>query len=39
VLELHYDDNGRLIPAETKRINENLMPGDAATTATAAVAK
>jgi hypothetical protein len=37
VLELHYDGNGRLIPAETKRINENLMPGDATTAA--AVAK
>ena len=35
VFELHYDSTGRLIPAETKRINENLMPGDAA----AAVAK
>ncbi len=36
VLELHYDGNGRLIPSATKRINENLMPGDAATGATAA---
>jgi hypothetical protein len=39
VLELHYDGDGRLLPAETKRINENLMPGDAATAAAAAVAK
>jgi hypothetical protein len=37
VLELHYDGNGRLIPSQTKRINENLMPGDAAPAA--AVAK
>jgi hypothetical protein len=36
VLELHYDSNGQLIPAETKRINEKLMPGDATTAATAA---
>jgi hypothetical protein len=36
VLELHYDSNGRLIPSETKRINEKLMPGDATTAATAA---
>ncbi|HXC98054.1 MAG TPA: flagellar basal body-associated protein FliL [Verrucomicrobiae bacterium] len=36
VLELHYDDNGRLIPSQTKRINENLMPGDAAQASTAA---
>ncbi len=36
VLELHYDSNGRLIPAQTKRINENLMPGDAAPAYTAA---
>jgi hypothetical protein len=28
VLELHYDHEGHLIPGETKRINENLMPGD-----------
>lgn len=33
VLELHYDSNGRLIPAETKRINEKLMPGDTTTAA------
>ena len=36
VLELHYDGNGRLIPSQTKRINENLMPGDAAHASTAA---
>jgi hypothetical protein len=36
VLELHYDSNGRLIPSQTKRINENLMPGDATTATTAA---
>lgn len=29
VLELRYDHQGRLIPAETRRVNENLMPGDA----------
>jgi hypothetical protein len=28
MLQLRYDENGRLIPDETKRINENLMPGD-----------
>ena len=28
VIELHYDANGRIIPAECRRINENLMPGD-----------
>lgn len=28
VLELRYDHAGHLMPAETKRINENLMPGD-----------
>lgn len=28
VLQLHYDHEGHLIPGETKRINENLMPGD-----------
>ncbi len=28
VLQLRYDDGGHLIPGETKRINENLMPGD-----------
>ncbi len=28
VLQLRYDDEGRLIPGETKRLNENLMPGD-----------
>ena len=35
VIELHYDGSGRLIPSETKRINENLMPGDAAPSPTA----
>lgn len=29
MLELRYDHDGRLIPGETKRINEHLMPGDA----------
>jgi hypothetical protein len=29
VIQLHYDPDGRLMPAETKRILENLMPGDA----------
>ena len=28
VLQLRYDENGRLISDKTKRINENLMPGD-----------
>jgi hypothetical protein len=28
VLELRYDHDGRLIPAETKRIDEKLMPDD-----------
>jgi hypothetical protein len=28
VLELRYDHDGHLIPEQTKRINENLMPGD-----------
>lgn len=28
MLELRYDHEGRLIPGETKRINEKLMPGD-----------
>jgi hypothetical protein len=28
VLELHYDHEGRLIPNETKRMYEKLMPGD-----------
>jgi broad specificity phosphatase PhoE len=28
VLELRYDHQGRLIPAETRRVNESLMPGD-----------
>jgi hypothetical protein len=36
VLELHYDGNGRLIPSQTKRINENLMPGDATQASNAA---
>jgi hypothetical protein len=36
VLELHYDGNGRLIPSETKRVNEHLMPGDATPASTAA---
>jgi hypothetical protein len=30
VLQLRYDQDGHLIPAETKCINENLMPGDEA---------
>lgn len=29
VIQLRYDQEGRLIPGETKRVNENLMPGDA----------
>jgi len=29
MLQLRYDENGRLIPGETRRINEKLMPGDA----------
>ena len=29
VIMLSYDQDGRLIPASTKRINEHLMPGDA----------
>jgi hypothetical protein len=29
VIELHYDANGHLIPDQSKRIKENLMPGDA----------
>ncbi|HZQ48472.1 MAG TPA: flagellar basal body-associated protein FliL [Verrucomicrobiae bacterium] len=29
VLQLHYDHEGHLMPGETRRINENLMPGDA----------
>jgi hypothetical protein len=28
VILLSYDQDGRLIPASTKRINENLLPGD-----------
>ena len=28
VLLLSYDQDGRLIPASTRRINEHLMPGD-----------
>ena len=28
VVLLSYDQNGRLIPARTRRINEHLMPGD-----------
>jgi hypothetical protein len=28
VILLSYDKEGRLIPADTKRINEHLMPGD-----------
>jgi hypothetical protein len=35
VLELHYDAIGHLIPGQSKRINENLMPGDAESSATA----
>jgi hypothetical protein len=30
MIQLRFDQDGRLIPAETKCINENLMPGDAA---------
>jgi len=29
VILLSYDQDGRLIPASTRRINEHLMPGDA----------
>jgi hypothetical protein len=29
VVQLRYDQEGRLMPGETKCINENLMPGDA----------
>jgi hypothetical protein len=29
VIMLSYDQDGRLIPASTRRINEHLMPGDA----------
>jgi len=28
MIQLRYDENGRLMPGETKRINEKLMPGD-----------
>lgn len=28
VLQLSYDHEGRLIPNQTRRLNENLMPGD-----------
>jgi hypothetical protein len=28
VIQLRYDQEGRLLPGETKRINEKLMPGD-----------
>jgi hypothetical protein len=28
MLQLRYDENGRLIPSETKRTNEKLLPGD-----------
>jgi broad specificity phosphatase PhoE len=28
VIMVSYDENGHLIPASTRRINENLMPGD-----------
>ena len=28
VIMLSYDQDGRLIPASTRRINEHLMPGD-----------
>jgi hypothetical protein len=30
VIQLRYDSQGRLIPGESKRLSENLMPGDAA---------
>ena len=30
VIQLHYDQDGRLMPGESKRITESLMPGDAA---------
>ena len=30
VIELHYDQNGKLLPTESRRLNEKLMPGDAA---------
>ena len=29
VIMLSYDQDGRLIPASTRRINEHLVPGDA----------
>jgi hypothetical protein len=29
VILLNYDQDGRLIPASTRLINEHLMPGDA----------
>ncbi|HUE36953.1 MAG TPA: hypothetical protein VMO20_06145, partial [Candidatus Acidoferrum sp.] len=28
MIQLRFDENGRLIPGETKRVNEKLMPGD-----------
>ena len=30
VIQLRYDEQGRLIFGETKRVSENLLPGDAA---------
>jgi hypothetical protein len=30
VIQLRYDSQGRLIPGASKRLSENLMPGDAA---------
>jgi hypothetical protein len=32
IVELRYDDEGRLIPGEAMRINEDLMPGDSPST-------
>jgi hypothetical protein len=37
VIQLHYDQAGRLMPGETKRIIENLLPGDAARAAPAGI--
>ena len=38
VIQLRYDQEGRLMPGETKRIPENLMPGDAAQAASMVIA-
>ena len=34
-IELHCDADGRLIPGQSKRINENLIPWDADSSTTA----